>query len=73
MQMACQHAIHYAWSVLANALTNVTLANYLSGEFPPKDEGSPENEVGGKEAIVFDVAIDNLCGSTGITGQGQMY
>ena len=51
MQMVCQHTIHYAWAVLANALTGVTFANYLSGESPPKDEGFPENELGRKEAI----------------------
>ena len=58
--------LEYAWEVLANALTGVTLANDLPGESPPEDQCLSENELCRKEAIVLTLQLTSFV-ATGIT------
>ena len=60
--LSAYNPLEHAWTVLASALTGVTLANHLPGESPPEDQCLSKNELCRKEAIVFDLAVDKLCG-----------
>ena len=54
--------IEHSWSVLSRSLTGVTLPNHLPDEQPPCEQHLPEEDRRRKESVVFDQAIDMLCG-----------
>ena len=54
--------IEHAWSVLSRSLTGVTVPNHLPDELPPCEQHLPEEDRRRKESVVFDQAIDILCG-----------
>ena len=54
--------LEHAWSVMANALAGVTFANHLPNEYPAEEQDISDDAKLRKEAVVFDRALDELCG-----------
>ena len=51
--MSADNPLEHAWVVLANDLTDMTLANLLPGKSPPEDQGLSESELCRREAMVL--------------------